>query len=45
MTVDELLGFHEAVEEQPFGPGILVFKVCGKMFAITGTTSATSQGA
>lgn len=40
MTVDELcallLAFPEAVEEQPFGPGTLVFKVCGKVFAITG---------
>lgn len=38
MTVDELrallLDFPETVEEQPFGPGVLVFKVAGKMFAI-----------
>ncbi|MFL6139397.1 MAG: MmcQ/YjbR family DNA-binding protein [Frankiaceae bacterium] len=38
MTVDELravlLAFPEAVEEQPFGPGVLVYKVAGKVFGI-----------
>lgn len=29
-----LLRFPEAVEEEPFGPGVLVFKVGGKVFAI-----------
>ncbi|MGH3327193.1 MAG: MmcQ/YjbR family DNA-binding protein [Streptomycetales bacterium] len=29
-----LLALPEAVEEEPFGPGVLVFKVCDKMFAI-----------
>ena len=29
-----LLGFPESVEEQPFGPGVLVYKVGGKVFAI-----------
>jgi predicted DNA-binding protein (MmcQ/YjbR family) len=38
MTYDELrahlLSFPDAVEETPFGPEALVFKVCGKMFAL-----------
>jgi predicted DNA-binding protein (MmcQ/YjbR family) len=38
VTVDEmrerLLAFPEAAEEQPFGPGVLVYKVAGKVFAI-----------
>ena len=38
MTVDELrallLGLPEATESEPFGPGVLVYKVAGKMFAI-----------
>ncbi|MQA86376.1 MAG: MmcQ/YjbR family DNA-binding protein [Streptosporangiales bacterium] len=29
-----LLRLPEAVEEEPFGPRVLVFKVAGKMFAI-----------
>lgn len=48
MTVDELravlLGFPEAVEEQPFGPGTLVYKVCGKMFAISGDDFGDEPG-
>ena len=38
MTLDELcavvLSFPEAREDQPFGPGALVYKVRGKMFAL-----------
>lgn len=38
MTLDELcatlLSFPESVEDQPFGPGALVYKVRGKMFAL-----------
>lgn len=29
-----LLQQKEATEDQPFGPEVLVFKVCGKMFAL-----------
>ncbi|MGH3343889.1 MAG: MmcQ/YjbR family DNA-binding protein [Carbonactinosporaceae bacterium] len=29
-----LLALPEATEEEPFGPGVLVFKVCDKMFAV-----------
>ena len=32
---DVLLGLPEAVVERPFGPETLVYKVAGKMFAIT----------
>ena len=39
MTPDELkaacLALHEAVEDFPFGPEASVFKVAGKVFAIT----------
>src|SRR2546425_747737 len=39
MTPDELraacLAHHAAVEDFPFGPGPSVFKVAGKMFAIS----------
>jgi predicted DNA-binding protein (MmcQ/YjbR family) len=38
MTLEELcaalLAFPEAQEDQPFGPGALVYKVRGKMFAL-----------
>jgi predicted DNA-binding protein (MmcQ/YjbR family) len=38
MTLDELinalLAMPEAQEDQPFGPGALVYKVRGKMFAL-----------
>lgn len=38
MHLDELrahcLGLPEASEDLPFGPDALVFKVCGKMFAL-----------
>ena len=41
MTPDELrafcLSFDEAVEDFPFRPGISVFKVLGKMFALSWT--------
>ncbi|MBO7937760.1 MmcQ/YjbR family DNA-binding protein [Streptomyces sp. S9] len=41
MTPDELrarcLSFNEAVEEFPFRPEISVFKVLGKMFALSST--------
>ncbi|MGH8930658.1 MAG: MmcQ/YjbR family DNA-binding protein [Egibacteraceae bacterium] len=37
-----LLSYPEAVEEEPFGPGTLVFKVGGKIFAITGDGSDES---
>jgi predicted DNA-binding protein (MmcQ/YjbR family) len=30
------LSKHGAVEDQPFGPDVLVFKVMGKMFALIG---------
>ena len=30
-----------AVVETPFGPGALVYKVCGKMFALLSTDEAT----
>ena len=30
---DGLLSFPETTEEEPFGPGVLVYKVAGKMFA------------
>lgn len=40
MTLDELrqivLAFPEAQEDTPFGPGALVYKVRGKMFALIG---------
>ncbi|MGW1889034.1 MmcQ/YjbR family DNA-binding protein [Streptomyces sp. NPDC002004] len=40
MTPQELrafcLSFNAAVEDFPFGPETSVFKVCGKMFALTG---------
>jgi predicted DNA-binding protein (MmcQ/YjbR family) len=29
-----LLSFKYVTEESPFGPGTLVYKVCGKMFAL-----------
>ncbi|NJM14913.1 MAG: MmcQ/YjbR family DNA-binding protein [Bacteroidales bacterium] len=29
------LSFQAVTEEMPFGPDTLVFKVCGKMFALT----------
>ncbi|MET9545372.1 MmcQ/YjbR family DNA-binding protein [Streptomyces sp. NPDC006627] len=39
MTPDELrtfcLSFNDAVEDFPFGPDTSVFKVAGKMFALT----------
>lgn len=38
MTLDELcatlLAYPDAIEDQPFGPGVLVYKVRGKMFAL-----------
>lgn len=38
MTADELraalLALPAVTEETPFGPGVLVYKVCGKMFAL-----------
>jgi predicted DNA-binding protein (MmcQ/YjbR family) len=38
VTLDELcatlLSFPESIEDQPFGPGALVYKVRGKMFAL-----------
>jgi predicted DNA-binding protein (MmcQ/YjbR family) len=40
MTLEELcaavMSFPEAREETPFGPGALVYKVRGKMFALVG---------
>jgi len=33
---DHLLAFPGAVEETPFGPEVLVYKVAGKMFALLG---------
>ncbi|MFG3345301.1 MmcQ/YjbR family DNA-binding protein [Streptomyces sp. NPDC048018] len=39
MTPDQLrafcLDFNDASEEFPFGPGVSVFKVAGKMFALS----------
>ncbi|CAM5676497.1 MmcQ/YjbR family DNA-binding protein [Streptomyces fumanus] len=39
MTPEQLralcLSFNAAVEDFPFGPEISVFRVCGKMFALT----------
>jgi predicted DNA-binding protein (MmcQ/YjbR family) len=32
--IDAALWFPEAVETEPFGPGTLVHKVCGRMFAL-----------
>ena len=32
---DLCLAFPGAIEDQPFGPDVLVFKVQGKMFALT----------
>ncbi len=29
------MGYPEVEETTPFGPDVLVFKVCGKMFALT----------
>ncbi|MEY9214232.1 MmcQ/YjbR family DNA-binding protein [Thermobifida halotolerans] len=34
--IDAALWFPEAVETEPFGPGTLVYKVAGKMFALLG---------
>ena len=31
---DTCLGFRGVTEGFPFGPGVLVFKVAGKMFAL-----------
>ena len=46
MTLDELcaaaLAFPEATEDQPFGPGALVYKVRGKMFALIAPESPPS---
>jgi predicted DNA-binding protein (MmcQ/YjbR family) len=46
MTLDELcaalLAFPEAYEDQPFGPGVLVYKVRGKMFALVSPQSPPS---
>jgi predicted DNA-binding protein (MmcQ/YjbR family) len=43
MTTEELiaalLAFPEAQEDQPFGPGALVYKVRGKMFALVSPAS------
>ncbi len=36
---DYLLGKPETTEEEPFGPGVLVYKVAGKMFATLGFES------
>lgn len=37
-VVDYCRSFKGATESEPFGPGDLVFKVGGKMFASVGTT-------
>ena len=46
MTLDELinslLAMPEAIEDQPFGPGALVYKVRGKMFALVAPESPPS---
>ena len=46
MTLEELcaalLAFPEAKEDQPFGPGALVYKVRGKMFALVAQQSPPS---
>ena len=38
MTRDEVLAYcsaqREAIEDQPFGEGVVVFKISGKMFAL-----------
>lgn len=33
---EHLLAFPEATQENPFGPGVDVYKVAGKMFALVG---------
>lgn len=38
-----LLEQPHAVEEMPFGPGTLVYKVGGKMFALTGEEVRTGE--
>ncbi|TDQ55416.1 MmcQ/YjbR family DNA-binding protein [Actinorugispora endophytica] len=37
--IDAALWFPESVETEPFGPGTLVYKVAGKMFALLGAPS------
>lgn len=34
-VIDQCLSLPGAEETQPFGPEALVYKVCGKMFAVT----------
>lgn len=46
MTLDDLIAhvltYPEAIEDQPFGPGALVYKVRGKMFALIAPESPPS---
>ena len=41
--IDYCLSLPEAVEETPFGPDVLVYKVCGKMFAATSPDDVPSR--
>ena len=47
MTRDQVLeicaGFPGAVEDYPFGPGVAVFKVAGRMFALVSLEGAAGS--
>lgn len=40
---DYILGRPESWEDYPFGPGVAVFKVLGKMFATLGTENGVAR--
>ena len=40
---EHLLAFPEATQENPFGPGVDVYKVAGKMFALVGGDPETTS--
>lgn len=42
-VIAHYLSFPEVTEETPFGPDVLVYKVCGKMFATASPDDVPSQ--
>ena len=42
-VIQQCLGYPEAEETTPFGPDVLVYKLCGKMFALTNPRDCPSR--
>ena len=41
--IKQCISYPEVIEVSPFGPDVLVYKVCGKMFALTNPSEFPSR--